>query len=134
MQPPVVEYLFRNESGRWQVGELELNSDKDHEYIASMFQFKEMMTDLSEFNLNRAGERQNHKNELEGEAFEEYTESEIGSDFTIQWGEGFMQELIAARAQMEKQAAGIPYLATSKQKEAMGILSLKTKKGQSPFF
>jgi hypothetical protein len=123
MQQPVVDYPYRNGSGRWQVGELELDSDKDHEYITSMLQFKEMMTDLSEFNLNRAGERQNHNNDLEGEALEEYTESEMGSDFTIQWGEGFMQELIAARAQMEKQAAGIPYLVTSKQKEAIGITS-----------
>ena len=41
---------------------------------------------------------------MEGDGKTEFADSEMGSDFTIQWGEGFFQELMAARAQMEMHA------------------------------
>jgi hypothetical protein len=46
----------------------------------------------------------------------------------MHWGEEFAQELIAAKAYLEKQAACIPYLRSFKQRKAIGILNSKNKR------
>ena len=53
--PPHVDYPQRNSHGKWQVGEIELDSEADKDYIKSMPEFKEMMTSLSNADNNNAG-------------------------------------------------------------------------------
>jgi hypothetical protein len=53
--PPVL-YPQRNEKGRWAVGDLELDSNEDKEYINSLIEFREFMTESEEFNKRKAAE------------------------------------------------------------------------------
>ena len=46
-QPPPVDYPQRNRKGKWQVGEIELDSEEDREYINNMLEFREIITGLS---------------------------------------------------------------------------------------
>ena len=52
--PPHVDYPQRNSHGKWQIGEIELDSEADREYINSMLEFKEMMTSFSNTDNNNA--------------------------------------------------------------------------------
>ena len=52
--PPHVDYPQRNPHGKWQVGEIELDSEADKDYINSMLEFKEMMTSFSNTDNNNA--------------------------------------------------------------------------------
>jgi len=54
VHPPHVDYPRRNFHGKWQVGEIELDSEADKEYINSMLEFKEMMTSFSNNDNNNA--------------------------------------------------------------------------------
>ncbi len=52
--PPHVDYPQRNSHGKWQIGEIELDSEADREYINSMLEFQEMMKSLSNTDNNNA--------------------------------------------------------------------------------
>ena len=52
--PPHVDYPQRNSHGKWQIGEIELDSEADREYINSMLEFQEMMKSLSNTDNNKA--------------------------------------------------------------------------------
>ena len=40
---PPVSYPFRNKNGRWEVDDLELDSEGDEQYITALLEFKELM-------------------------------------------------------------------------------------------
>ena len=45
--PPPVDYPQRNRKGKWQVGEIELDSETDRDYINNMLEFREIIIGLS---------------------------------------------------------------------------------------
>ena len=53
-QPPPIDYPQRNPHGKWQVGEIELDSETDKDYINNMLEFQEMMKSLSNADKNNA--------------------------------------------------------------------------------
>ena len=53
---PPVNYLFRNERGRWEVDGLELDSEGDKEYITSLLEFQELMAGCEEINKRSSAE------------------------------------------------------------------------------
>ena len=56
-QPPPIDYPQRNPHGKWQVGEIELDSETDKDYINNMLEFQEMMKSLSNAGINNAAPR-----------------------------------------------------------------------------
>ena len=60
--------------------------------------------------------------------------SDSESNFTIRGGESLAGELAAVYQQMLMQEQGIPYLPTTKQREAIGTPNNKVRREQSPFF
>ena len=53
-QHPPVDYPQRNPHGKWQVGEIELDSETDKDYINNMLEFQEMIKSLSNAGVNNA--------------------------------------------------------------------------------
>ena len=49
-----IDYPQRNSHGKWQIGEIELDSEVDKDYINSMLEFQEMMKSLSNTDNNNA--------------------------------------------------------------------------------
>jgi hypothetical protein len=67
-----------------------LDSDVDKDYISSMLEFKEMLTGLNQLNMGNEVDLAKYEG-MEGDDKTEFADSEMGSDFTIQWGEGFAE-------------------------------------------
>jgi PHP family Zn ribbon phosphoesterase len=53
--------------GRWQVGEIELDSEADKDYINNMLEFKEMVTNLSNLDNHNAARSSKVGRSIEGE-------------------------------------------------------------------
>jgi len=98
--PPPVDYPQRNLYGRWQVGEIELDSEADKDYINNMLEFKEMVTNLSNLDNHNAAHSSKVGRSIEGERCAAKKVSDGGSVFTIQFGDNFAEELMAAHDQV----------------------------------